>query len=227
MKEVTIGDYEFPMMAEIIPEQDGELYYIHHKTATEKEAEHKRRMSAFSFSGQGYIDFKAGTWCILQKKGGFGDGAVLMSDTIMERRSNYYPSKRANGHVLLGGLGIGLIPTKIAPYPRVESITVLEIEPEIIRLVEPHIRSYLDGDSDKLRIIQADAYEWQPDRKFDTMYMDIWQSICSDNWDDMKRLNKHYRKWLNRENPAAFIEHWQQDYCKSEYYKARRDNRWR
>lgn len=56
-------------------------------------------------------------------------GSVVMSDTMMEKRTNREFCDEAHGDVLVGGLGIGMILMAIQDNPAVNSITVLEKTP--------------------------------------------------------------------------------------------------
>src|SRR5271157_5165690 len=65
----------------------------------------------------------------------FVGGEVMMSDTRMEHRSNRAVVEQARGHVLIAGLGLGMILHPIADKPEVERITVIEKSPDVIKLV--------------------------------------------------------------------------------------------
>ena len=54
------------------------------------------------------------------------NGQIVMSNTGMELRTNMDFCLKANGDVLIGGLGIGLIILAIQDNPEVRSITILE-----------------------------------------------------------------------------------------------------
>lgn len=114
---------------------------------------------------------------------------VVMSDTPMEERTNGWIMRRARGRVLINGLGIGMVLREVLAKPDVVSVTVIEKAPEVIELVGPTF-----ADDPRLTIIQADALEYQPPRgeKFDIVWHDIWDFICSDNLPEMHRLHRKY-----------------------------------
>ena len=56
----------------------------------------------------------------------FGDGALWMSDTMGDRRTNSEFVWNADGDVLIAGLGIGLVLLAIQDKPNVRSVLVLE-----------------------------------------------------------------------------------------------------
>ncbi len=147
-------------------------------------------------------------------------GTIIMSDTEMERRTNRWFVRQANGHVLIGGLGLGMILLAIQDKPEIESITVIELEQEIIDLVSPQLPL-----NDKVTILCDDILTWKPpaDMKYDTIYFDIWNAICEDNYDDMVLLNRRYGRKLNRDNPACYMSSWRYDEIKKAVLESRRE----
>jgi hypothetical protein len=150
----------------------------------------------------------------LIKKG----GGVMMSDTPMERNSNADFVRNANGNVIIFGLGLGMIVLPLLSDDTVTSITVVEIDKPLIDLVTPFLKPF--DIKNKLSIVQGDAFDYTPEKtaKFDTIYFDIWISICDDNYEEQKKLTRKYSKYLNRDNPKAFSDAW----LKSHYQKERR-----
>jgi len=209
----------FPMMAEIIPESpepatDG--FFIKHKMATPEEAERRKLFGAIQGDWT-YRDFEAGTYCVLdEKRNGMVD--QWMSDTSMERTTNERALRQARGDVLILGLGIGMLPIACCRKPEVTSVIVVEIEPQVIALVEPHIRH------PKLRVLQGDAF-YPPfwGRSFDMIYLDIWQNICTDNWEPMKALLRQYRRFARN---GAWVSAWLKDYLQEEARLDRQRSYW-
>jgi spermidine synthase len=89
----------------------------------------------------------------------------MMSDTNMERRSNWQVKDNAHGRVLIAGLGIGMIlhpildPTRAIISRRagealqpVEHVTVVELNQDVIDLVAPSLARY----GDRVTIVKAD-----------------------------------------------------------------------
>lgn len=135
-------------------------------------------------------------------------GDILMSNTPMEINTNSEFARCANGDVLIGGLGLGMIVLWIQDNPKIKSITVLEKSQEVIDLVKPQLPL-----NEKVSIIQADVFDWIPpkDKRFDTIYLDIWSGINSDIYnEEMKPLKARYRKWLRplKESPQHFLGCW-------------------
>jgi len=196
----------FKQMSQIIPEQETENFKVVHHLAT---AEDVRRCKMFDRKGE-YSDFKEGTYVELKtKKSLFSN--IVMSDTPMELRTNLEAIYNSNGNVLIGGLGIGAILLLIQEKPEVKSIIVIEKYKEIIEMIKPNLSL-----NEKVTIIQGDIFEWIPEEntKFDTIYFDIWNNICGDNYSEMKELKKRFRKFLNKENENKWIGYWREEDCR-------------
>ena len=123
------------------------------------------------------------------------NGTIMMSDTRMERHTNAEFTYKANGRVLVAGLGLGLILFAIADKPNVERIVVVEKSQDVIDLIGPTLRAKFD---DRLEIICADIFDWKPEKgtRFDTIYFDIWPRACTDNLEEMNRLHRRFRTYL-------------------------------
>lgn len=140
-------------------------------------------------------------------------GTVVMSNTSMEIRTNYEFIRNAKGKVLINGLGLGMVLAAILSKPEVTSVTVIEKYQEVITLVGPTFTH-----DPRVKIIHADALEYKPAKgeKFDCVWHDIWDYICSDNLKEMATLHRRYGK------RTAWQDSWQKDMC--QYYR-RRDKR--
>ena len=131
----------------------------------------------------------------------------MMSDGDMEHRSNYRPTSRMNGDVLIAGLGIGMILVPILRNPKVKSVVVLEKYQDVIDLVEPPLRKALGADATKLTVLCADVFDWEipRDQKFDSIYFDIWPNICTDQLKDITKLK---RKFCRRVRQGGWMAAW-------------------
>lgn len=139
------------------------------------------------------------------------NGGLMMSDTDMEWRTNRSMIERANGRVLITGLGLGCIIRALAArdtfqplgsYKPVTFVTVLEKSMDVIDLVSPHFK----GLPFELLIIQADALTFMPpkDMVFDFVWHDIWPDICTDNLEEITTLKK---RWARRTfEQGAWVE---------------------
>ncbi len=115
-------------------------------------------------------------------------GEVIMSNTQMELRTNSAIMHRAKGHVLINGLGLGVVLAHILSKPEVESVTVIEKSEDVIKLTAPHFKDK------RLTVIHADAYDYKPEpkKRFAAVWHDIWDDICSDNLASMTKLKRKY-----------------------------------
>ena len=132
----------------------------------------------------------------------------VMSDTPMEKSTNYDFVRKAHGVVFIAGLGIGMIVLAIQDKENVKSITILEKNQDVIDLVAPQLPL-----NDKVKIIQGDVFDYEFARgtKFDVLYFDIWNFVNSDVYkNEMQVLKKKYRKHrqMSKVNPNAFMACW-------------------
>ena len=106
--------------------------------------------------------------------------------------------------------------------PNVESITVIEKNPDVIKLVYPHLKS------DKLTVINADIFEWKPEKtaKYDSIYFDIWTFITTDSLPDIKKLHNKFKNKLNRENVNCWMDSWQYGELKYRRQQEKKTSYW-
>jgi hypothetical protein len=143
----------------------------------------------------------------------FSGNCLWMSDTSDERRDHWAPHHYAKGQVLIGGLGLGMVTLGCALKPEVEKVTVIEMDPDVIALVLPHLRAALESQGvspDKIEVIQADVFKWKPPKgvKYDCIWMDVWEEICTDNLDSYAKLN---RKFAKNRAPGGYRGAWAED----------------
>lgn len=135
-------------------------------------------------------------------------GEIVMSNTPMEIRTNIPIMCNGYGDILIVGLGIGCILGCLDSNDKVNSVTVLERSEEVIQL------NHLEGRfSDKVKVIHADAWEWKRKRndlKYDCIWLDIWNYINKDVYEEMKTLKAKYRPCLKdkKDSPNRFITCW-------------------
>lgn len=120
---------------------------------------------------------------------------MVMSDTPADGQDHLVPVLKARvlgGHVLLHGLGLGMVLNAICNLGTCSHITVVEIAPEVIDLVGKHC---LDKwGAGLVTILQDDALTWQPpkDAKYSVVWHDIWSAISDDNLRSMRRLHRRF-----------------------------------
>jgi len=161
-------------------------------------SEHDAAMSIFSGA-----PVHAGTYVRLVV-----NGVTMMSDTQMEQRTNWEFLRRAHGHILIAGLGIGYLLHELenpkGGQKRFESVTIVEKNADVIALVAPAYTSQA------FKIIHGDIFEWLPPKgtKYDVLYFDIWSSICEDNLKEMATLGRRFGPFRNKDNPRSWLECW-------------------
>ena len=116
--------------------------------------------------------------------------AVVMSDTPSEVADHFHFIRRAEGHVLIAGLGLGMVIKALLAKVSIERIDVVEIDKDLIDLVGPH---YFDP---RLRVYHDDIKTWKSPRgsQWDFVWLDIWDSIDAGNLDLMRKLRKRFMR---------------------------------
>lgn len=117
---------------------------------------------------------------------------VVMSDTPDERHDHYRFWAQAHGHVLVTGLGLGMMATALLRHPRVTQMTLLEIDPDVVQLTGTALTRVATETGKDLRLLVTDAKTWRPakDERFDCGWHDIWDALCADNLPEMARLTR-------------------------------------
>jgi len=216
-----------------IPEMESENYRIKKFVVTEEDAKRFNLRALISFSSGGRT-IETGEYMGLWHKK--QQHNPLMSDTPVEVRDHVEFIRKAEGNILINGLGLGfaldacLFKTRQQPLPYyyispkeernikrrkpipiVEHATVIEISQELIDLVTPYYRQKYPN---RMAVICADAldYTFSNGQKFDAVWHDIWPTICEDNLPDMRKLHRKYGKRAK----------WQGSWCRWECEKRAR-----
>jgi hypothetical protein len=144
------------------------------------------------------------------------NGSTIMSNTPSEINDNLDFYFHAKGRVLINGLGLGVALKMILDKKMecssehiVTQVTVIEISEDVIKLVADTFRK-----DSRVTIIQADAYTWKPpkDMRYNAVWHDIWDNICTDNLDEMAKLHRKYGRRCD----------WQDSWCRGELLSVRR-----
>jgi len=116
-------------------------------------------------------------------------GTTVMSNTPDEIRDFMGFVYRAKGSILVNGLGLGVLLKALLARPEVTDVTVVEKSEDVIKLVAPTYTT-----DSRVTIIHADAFEYKPpkDKSYNAVWHDIWDYICGDNVDEMKKLHRKY-----------------------------------
>lgn len=103
-----------------------------------------------------------------------------MSTHFQEIAGLIEPIQKAHGNVLIGGLGMGLAAHLMAEQSAVSNVTVVEIDPDLIKLIRPMI-------SKEIEIVQDDLFRYlqHTQRQYHYGYYDIWQRCGEWTWQTM------------------------------------------
>ena len=150
------------------------------------------------------------------------DGTLMMSDTDMEKKTNWDFVHNAHGDVMIAGLGIGLILHNLEEKVKsgeVTSITVYEKYQDVIDLVAPYYKHL------PLTIKCEDILEYKPPKNetYDTIYFDIWPTINTDNLNDIHML---HNRWKNRKRKGGWMDSWVKGYLQRQRQKENRSSYW-
>lgn len=201
---------EFTPMHEFYPEPViGEQYQIDIFDLDEEVVRLERLRGMMHRQADEVYDLVPGRYVRLRSRNGW---TTWMSDTPMEMRTNTAFVGRARGHVLLAGLGIGMVIPPLLENPAVTQLTIIEKSPEIIRLVNPYERFARLPNSARLEVIEADIFTWEPPKgyKYGTVYFDVWSDISADNHPQMKQLHRRYQHRLIRDG-LEYLSSWRKE----------------
>lgn len=131
----------------------------------------------------------------------------IMSDTPSEIREHELAFD-AVGDVLITGLGLGCIVSALLTKPEVRSITVVEIDKDVIALTGPYYEN-----EPRVEIVNMDALDAADKfaaegRWFDYGWHDIWSHIADRNLDD-DSLAEHgisYERMFNAFNDVCDMQ---------------------
>ena len=104
---------------------------------------------------------------------------VWMSVVPSEIRSMEKDIEAAKGKVITYGLGLGYYAFMTSEKEEVESVTVVEMNRDVISLFKRNILPQFPN-KEKIRIIEADAFafiEKQKDGSYDTAFSDFWSGV--------------------------------------------------
>lgn len=106
------------------------------------------------------------------------DGNEWMTLTPVDLDTCEDAIKAARGRVVTYGLGLGYYAYMVSRKPEVESITVVEKSPDVIKLFRDHILPKFEH-KEKVRIIEADAFLYAehkaPAERYDLAFVDTWR----------------------------------------------------
>lgn len=124
----------------------------------------------FGYGDAGFFDGPVRFPALFEKK------RVWMSIVMSEIASMEEGIRAAKGRVVTYGLGLGYYAYMAAEKPDVDHVTVVEIDPHVVRLFKEHILPQFSH-PEKIDIVQADAFQYirdQRDGDYDYGYADFW-----------------------------------------------------
>jgi hypothetical protein len=106
-------------------------------------------------------------------------GRLWMSNTPQEHIMMYNNAAQSWGHVLVGGLGLGLYPqyALAGVAGQATSFTIVERSPVVRALVEPMLRAVLDVPFEVRSGSIEDYLSNSPGERFDTIFLDTWDTL--------------------------------------------------
>lgn len=107
-------------------------------------------------------------------------GSVWMSHTPMEVITCQKGIDIANGHVLMGGLGIGYQANRILAKSNVTKLTIYELDIELINVIG---KSLIDMFGDRVEFVNESIYNAED--IYDTYVIDIYPSYTDFLYDDV------------------------------------------
>jgi len=155
------------------------------------------------FQGRPYRPVEPGIFTRLMR-----NGTVVMSDTPAETEDLDWFAQNVIGNVLINGLGLGIAAEIALSKPLVSNVTVVEISEDVINLVGVPLSRKCPKDK-SLVVILGDAFKWKPPKgvKYNTVWHDIWDNICSDNLVEMSKLRRKYCKRAQWQGFWAYYDH--------------------
>ena len=105
------------------------------------------------------------------------DDVVWMSTDPNEINTMDSSIKKAKDNVLAFGLGLGYFPIMCASKKEVTSVTIVEKDPEIIKIFKKHILPLFEY-KEKIHIIEDDAFKYARGdlSRYDYLFIDIWHN---------------------------------------------------
>lgn len=130
---------------------------------------------------------------------------IWMTVTPNEIETMKQPVEAAFGRVLTFGLGLGYYAYMVSEKDTVDSVTVVERNPDVIKLFQTSILPQFKH-ADKIRIINADAFEYAASRlqqeRYDVIFTDLWHDV-SDGMDLYLRM-----KTFEKQSPESLFLYW-------------------
>ena len=150
------------------------------------------------------------------------NGVLMMSDTRMERLTNYDLIKNVHGEVMIAGLGIGLILENIIPLYKEGKITKVVVYEKYKDVIDLVAHRYLNRLPLEVRCEDILEYKPKKEEKYDTLYFDIWPNISTDNLEQIKLL---HNRWKMHKKEGSWMNSWMAEFLRKRRREERREER--
>jgi hypothetical protein len=128
------------------------------------------------------------------------NGELVMSDTPDERIDHLSALSFAEGDCLVAGLGLGMITNAMLQKPGVDTVTIVEINQDVIDLVFPWLQKKY---GDRVRVYCDDILQVRPSAKnndytgqwYECIWFDIWNDLYTSNLPVMHTLHRRWGKF--------------------------------
>ncbi len=186
-----------------VPEGASGQWQVERFTVTEAQAKLDNLQSAVHGCGHRWI--RPGIYTRLVY-GTRVTGTTAMSDTPAEISEHMFFMRAASGNVLIHGLGLGVVLQGCLENGKVERATVVEKDPDVIKLVAPHYQARFGC---QFELVEGDAFTWKlpPGRRWTCAWHDIWPHITPDNLPEMHRLHRRFGRRVDWQRS------WARDQC--------------
>ncbi len=133
-------------------------------------------------------------------------GKTWMSDTPAEYYAMWELTARSIGpNVLVGGLGLGVLGHILAAQPSIESVTVVELEPDVVALVQKYLPP-------KVKVIIGDFLVKAPElgqrQHFNTVIADIWERFDDAEFGIVRKCQEMMEKDVPQARRVYWDAHW-------------------
>lgn len=124
-----------------------------------------------------------------------------MSDTDKDTFETEQFLSNAYGHVIITGLGLGIIPCWLAKQDKIKSITIIELNQDVIDLVWKHLeQENLKNNGCKISLIKGDARNFKTDFVFDVAWHDIWDNSRKPEAQvEIEQMKSHYQSFCKNQ----------------------------
>ena len=142
-----------------------------------------------AIKGIGHRAVRPGTYTRLVRDGTYDP---VMSDTDAERLDHVPAVQNAKGHCLIAGLGLGMVAEACLRSPRVQRVTVVELEPDVVKLCGLHLLERWEN----LEIVVSNIFDFKPPvgTHYGMAWFDIWDDLCRDHLGEMATLSRKFTR---------------------------------